>query len=259
MSWKHPDRLGKGQGLGYEFWFFYKLNSLHGKGPQLIQSVLTFLLFSPNPRVSSLFPNFLLFFCSFVFVCFSIASKRMCWGCQGFKFHWDEEQNWELQEFFCRRYETAFHAPQITTRMVKTVHVHESSLLIRCCLLSWFVVLLFQMFWLSLASFFIAWINGVLPLAVWITSEMLELSWEADLSSDNPFVWPRLKQLLCSEHASSTAFTGRPVWAAFWTERKTGRFVEGQIYIYFFFKDKPSVKHMKHVKLNLVMHYILFI
>lgn len=64
---------------------------------------------------------------------------------------------------------------------------------------------------------------------------------------------------LCSEHTSSTAFTGRSVWAAFWTERKTGRFVQGQIYIYFFLKDKPSVKHTKHVKLNLVMHYVPFI
>lgn len=123
-----------------------------------------------------LFLNFLLFFCSFVFVC-SIASKRMCWGCQGFTFHWDEEQSWECQDFFCRRYETASHAPQITTKMVKTVHVHESSLLITCCLLSWFVILLFQMFWLSLMSFllpgsmvFCLWLSGS-PLKCWNWAE----------------------------------------------------------------------------------------
>lgn len=125
-----------------------------------------------------LFPSFLLLFCSFVFVCFSIASRRICWGCQGFKFHWDDEQNWELQVFFYRRYEIVFRAPQTTTEMAKIVHVHESHLLIRCCLLSWFVVLLCHRFWLPLVGFFIAWINGVLRLVVCITSEMLELGWE---------------------------------------------------------------------------------
>lgn len=99
---------------------------------------------------------------------------------------------------------------------------------------------------------FCAWLSAS-PLKCWNWAE------RADLSSDNPFVWPKLKQHLCSEHTSSTAFTGRSVWAAFWTERKTGRFVQGQIYIYFFLKDKPSVKHTKHVKLNLVMHYVPFI
>lgn len=173
-SYRESTLTGWGRGKDWD------MNSRHGQGLPHILSVLRFLLFSPYPPyVSSLpFPQFSSPLCSFVFVCFSIASRRICWGCQGFKFHWDDEQNWELQVFFYRRYEIVFRAPQTTTEMAKIVHVHESHLLIRCCLLSWFVASLFQRFCLPLVSFFIAWINGVLRLVVCITSEMLELGWE---------------------------------------------------------------------------------
>lgn len=206
-----------------------------------------------------LFPSFLLLFCSFVFVCFSIASRRICWGCQGFKIHWDDEQNWELQVFFYRRYEIVFRAPQTTTEMAKIVHVHESHLLIRCCLLSWFVVLLCHRFWLPLVGFFYCldqWCSALGCLHhLWNVGTGLRGQTWAVITH----LYDQSSKHLCSEHTSSTAFTGRSVWAAFWTERKTGRFVQGQIYIYFFLKDKPSVKHTKHVKLNLVMHYVPFI
>lgn len=132
----------------------------------------------------------------------------------------------------------------------------HSSLLSSCCLLPPFIVLLFQRFWLSPVCFLLP---GLMVFCPWLPGTPLKFCTD----QQQPFSLTKAEAAihLCSEPASSTMFPGRPGWAAFWTERKAGRIVQDRIYKYFivfsFLKVQPSVKHTKHVELNLVMHYVL--